>query len=43
MDLEQAIKLLESEYERAKKLEWVRDPLAYALYRVWRKVEKGEQ
>lgn len=36
MNLEQAIKLLESEYERAKKLEWIRNPLAHALYKVWK-------
>ena len=40
MNLEQAIKLLESEYERAKRLEWVRNPIAYALYRTWRTVEE---
>ena len=36
MNLERAIKLLESEYERAKKLEWIRNPVAYALHKVWR-------
>ena len=35
MTLARAIRLLEKEYEKAKKLEWVHDPLAYALYRVW--------
>lgn len=42
MMLKTAIKLLETEYEKAKKLEWVRNPLAYALYKVWKKAdEKG--
>ena len=37
MTLEQAIKMLETEYERAKKLKYVFNPLAYALYQVWKK------
>ena len=43
MTLKKAINLLEEEYERAKKLEWVRNPLAWALYQVWKKAdaEKG--
>ena len=36
MTLEKAIKLLEREYERAKNLDFVRNPLAYALYHVWK-------
>ena len=36
MTLQKALKLVEAEYERAKKLEWVHNPLAYALYKVWR-------
>ena len=36
MTLEQAKNLLEKEYERAKGLEWIENPLAYALYHVWR-------
>lgn len=39
MTLEKAIKMLEEEYERAKKNEWVRNPLAYALYQVWKKAD----
>ena len=42
MTLEKAIKLLEQEYERAKNLEFVRNPLAYALFRVWKKAD-GER
>ena len=36
MTLKRAIKLLEEEYERACRLEWVHNPLAYALYQVWK-------
>lgn len=36
MTLEKAKKLLDEEYERAKGLEWVDKPIAYALYHVWR-------
>lgn len=36
MTLEKAIKLLEKEYEKAKGLECVYNPLAYALYKVWK-------
>ena len=38
--IEKAIKMLEAEYERAKNLEWVNNPLAYALYQVWKKVDE---
>ena len=40
MTIEEAKALLDKEYERAKRLEYVRDPLAYALYQVWEKVDK---
>ena len=30
------IKLLQQEYERAKKLHFVHNPIAYALYHVWK-------
>lgn len=36
MTLKKAIKLLEDEYERAKKMEHVQNPLAWALYQVWK-------
>lgn len=39
MTLQKALKLIEEEYERAKKLEYVRNPLAYALFQVWRKAD----
>lgn len=45
MTLKKAIKLIEEEYEKAKQLEYVHNPLAYALYHVWRKAdsEGGER
>lgn len=36
MTLKKAIKLLEAEYEKAKANNYVRNPIAYALYQVWR-------
>ena len=39
MDIQKAIKLLEQEYERAQKMCFVRNPLAWALYRVWKKAD----
>ena len=38
--LQKAIKMLESEYERASHLDFVHDPLAYALYHVWKNVDR---
>lgn len=40
MTLEEAIHLLESEYERAKRLDFVVNPIAYALYQVWKKADR---
>lgn len=40
MTLEEAKKLLDEEYERAKRLEYVISPLAYALYQVWKIADK---
>lgn len=39
MELEKAIEILRAEYERAVKLEWVHNPVAYALYQAWKKVD----
>lgn len=43
MTIEKAKKLLDEEYERAKRLEYVQDPIAYALYRVWQKSDKEKK
>ena len=34
------IKLLEQEYEKAKNMKWVYNPVAYALYQVWKMVDR---
>ena len=39
MRLETAIKMLTEEYEKAKKLEYVYNPIAYALYQVWKEAD----
>ena len=40
MTIEQAIELLIAEYERAQKLAYVRKPVAYALYQVWKMADR---
>ena len=42
MRLKTAIKRLEQEYERAKGLPFVRNPIAYALYQVWKEADRQE-
>lgn len=42
MTLDQAIKLLKEEYEKASKLKWVHNPLAFALYEVWKRVNNAD-
>lgn len=41
--LEKAIGILKKKYERAKQLDFVRDPLAYALYHTWKKVDERKR
>lgn len=43
MTLEKAIKMLEVEYERAKKMDFVARPLAYALHQVWKAVDRDSK
>lgn len=40
MTLEQAIEMLKEEYEQAKKQGYIRNPLAWALYQVWRAADR---
>lgn len=40
-ELRKTVKMLHVEYEKAKKQPFVRDPLAYALYHVWKMVDGG--
>ena len=35
-DLDKAIKILKEQYEKAQKLDWVRNKIAYALYQTWK-------
>lgn len=39
LDIEEILKLLKDEYERAKELKFEK-PIAYALYQIWRYAEK---
>ncbi len=40
MTLDEAIKLLKSEYEKALKLQYVYNPLAYAIHQVWKAADR---
>ncbi len=40
MTLEEAIQMLEAEYELAKQKKWIINPLAYALHQVWKRADK---
>lgn len=35
-DLTKAIKVLKEQYEKAQKIDWVRNKMAYALYQTWK-------
>ena len=41
--LEQVIELLKKEYERAIKMDFVKRPLPWALYHVWKYVDEATQ
>lgn len=43
MTIEKAIELLKDEYEMSKQLEFIKNPLAYALYQVWKKADTEER
>lgn len=36
MSIEDAIELIRSKYEDNKEKRWIRDPVAYTLYEVWK-------
>lgn len=38
-DIETAIKKVREEYEKAKNLSFVRNPVAYALYKAWKEAD----
>ena len=39
-DLDKAIKVLKEQYEKAKKIGWIINPIAYALYQTWKIFDK---
>ena len=39
MSLKKALKLVEEEYAKAKEMSHIKNPLAWALYQVWKKAE----
>jgi len=41
-DLDRTIIILLEEYDRAKRLDFVRDPLGYALYKTWKRHDMKE-
>lgn len=41
MTLKKALFMVGVEYEKGLKLEYVKNPLAFALYRVWKLADKG--
>ncbi len=43
MTIEKAIKLVAIEYATANKLEYIRDPVAYALYKVWKQADSKKR
>lgn len=36
MTIQKALKMVEKEYERAKGIAYIRNPLAWSLYQVWK-------
>ena len=40
--LDEAIKILKANYEKAKRLSFVRQPVSWALYYTWQEVDKKE-
>lgn len=42
MTFERVIKMLKVEYERAKDIDFVKKPLSWALYNVWKTVDAVE-
>ena len=42
MTIEQAIELLRQKYDEAKNLKYVINPLAWALYQVWKEADNGK-
>ena len=43
LTLEKAIKQLQLQYDAATKMPFVQDPLAYALYKVWKQADRAAE
>ena len=43
VSIEQAIELLKHEYERAKEMPYVKKPLAWSIFQVWREIDAKER
>ena len=43
MTIEKAIERLREEYEKARENPYVNDPVAYALYHVWKEADKSSE
>ena len=41
--IDRVVKMLEEEYDKVQKLDCVKNPLAVALYAVWKKVDKEDK
>ena len=41
IDIESAIKYLHKQYDKALKMDYIKNPLAWALYQTWKYVDKG--
>lgn len=41
IDIESAIEYLHEQYDKALKMDYIKNPLAWALYQTWRYVDKG--
>ena len=39
-DINKAIEVLKEKYERAQKLDWVKNKIAWALYQTWKKFDE---
>ncbi len=41
LKLDNAIKYLQKQYDKALKIDYIKNPLAWALYQTWKYVDKG--
>ena len=42
-ELDKAIQFLREQYERAQRIEYIHNPLAWALYQTWRHVDEPQK